>query len=298
MWFKQIKVFEMLSPINQINCLEEQLKQLTFEPCSTNMPFATGWAAPQDEEEGMLVYSYKHYKLICLQIEEKVVPTYVIQQELATNIKQIEINQQRTVSNKEKMILKQQIYSTLLPKAFSKINKIYAYFDLANKWLVLNTINLKKIETFLAMLQKVIEDLELKPLPVKNLTTIMTNWLQQETCPKSLSIENTCVLKEPMKISKLIRCQGQDLFSQGIKIFLKEGYQVDQIVITWQDQMTFVLKENFSLGSVRYGEQIIAATKTYSLDHEVDRFAANFIIMTGTLHLMINNLLTIFNKKV
>ncbi len=158
-------------------------------------------------------------------------------------------------------------------------------------------INSKKIETFFAVLQKTIEDLELKPLSVKNLTTTMTNWLQQENCPKPLSIENTCVLKEPRKISRLIRCQGQDLFSQGIQLFLKDGYQVDQIVITWQDQITFVLKENFNLGSVKYGEQIISATKMYPLDCETDRFTADFIIMTETLNLLINNLLKIFNKK-
>lgn len=296
MWFKQIKAFEILGPINEIASLEEQLEKLTFEPCSTHMPFAAGWFAPLDEEEDMLVYEYKNYKMICLQTEEKIVPIYAIQQALAATIKQIEITQQRTVSNKEKLILKNQIYSNLIPKAFSRINKIYAYFDLANKWLILNTINPRKIETFLAIFQKTVAELSLTPLPVKNLTAIMTNWLQLESYPKSLSIENHCILKNARKAKSIIKSQGHDLFSKEIQLFLRDGYQVDQIAITWQDQVTFILKENFNLANIKYGEQVTSATKTYPLDHATDRFIADFIIMTETINLLINNLLKIFKQ--
>ena len=64
MWFKQIKAFEILGPINEIASLEEQLEKLIFEPCSTHMQFAAGWFAPLDEEEDLLVYEYKNYKMI------------------------------------------------------------------------------------------------------------------------------------------------------------------------------------------------------------------------------------------
>ena len=106
MWFKQIKIFEVISPIDQIISLEEQLERLIFEPCGTNTPFTAGWVTPTNEEEGILVHDYKNYKMICLQTEEKIVPIYVVQQELTAIIKQLDLAQQRTISNKEKLILK------------------------------------------------------------------------------------------------------------------------------------------------------------------------------------------------
>lgn len=280
MWFKQIKVFEIASPIEQIASLEEKLEQLIFEPCSTHTPFAVGWVDPIDVEDGMLVHDYKSYKMLCLQTEEKVVPLYVVQQELVAIIKQLELTEQRTISNKEKLILKHKVYSNLLPKAFSRINKIYAYFDFANKWLILNTMNPKKVEVFLAIIKKTVADLELIPLSVKNLTTTMTNWLQQENYPKTLSIEDHCIFKNPRKAKSIIKSQGHDLFSKEIQLFLRDGYQVDQIAITWQDQVTFILKENCNLANIKYGEQVTSATKIYPLDHATDRFVADFIIMT------------------
>ena len=90
------------------------------------------------------------------------------------------------------------------------------------------------------------------------------------------------------------RSKGQDLFSKGIKLFLQDGYQVEQIVITWQDQVTFVLKDNFNFGSLQYGDQIINETKQYSTDTNIERFEADFIIMTETLNKLFDNLLKTF----
>lgn len=299
MWFKQLKVFEVISSI-QLNTdfLEEQLEKKSFTPCGSNTPFIAGWVAPIDEENEILVHEYKNYQMLCLQIEEKILPAYVVRQELIARVKQFEISQQSTMSNKEKFILKGQIYNELLAKAFTRISKIYAYFDNNHKKLILNTINMKTSEIFISVLQKTIEDLELIALSIKNLTSIMTDWLQQEHYPKSLCIEDTCILKNHRKAKSLIRCQGQDLFSKGIRLFLEEGYQVEQIVVTWQDQLTFVLKDNFNLGSVQYGDQITTETKNYSSDKVMECFEADFIIMTETLNTLINNLLKIFKEGI
>ncbi len=128
------------------------------------------------------------------------------------------------------------------------------------------------------------------------------NWDQKndlECCQLlQLCIEDTCILKNHRKAKSLIRCQGQDLFSKGIRLFLEEGYQVEQIVVTWQDQLTFVLKDNFNLGSVQYGDQITTETKNYSSDNMMECFEADFIIMTETLNTLINNLLKIFKKGI
>jgi recombination associated protein RdgC len=298
MWFKQIQVFQVTSsmPRNE-DVLEEQLENLAFSHCGPHTPFTAGWIAPIDEDDEIFVHSYKNYRLFCLQIEEKVLPAYVIRQELKEKVKEIESIKNRKVSHKEKYAIKDDIYKMLLPQAFSRITKVYAYFDTSNKRLILNTTNAKKTEVFTTMLQKTIDGIALGSLPLKNLHTIMTNWILRDNCPKLFSVEDACVLKDPAMASKIIRFKGQDLFSDSIKLFLEEGYKVDQIVISWQDRATFVLKENFTFGTIRYTETILAATKEYEGETPEEEFAANFIIMTDIIDSLLDDLLKTCEKK-
>lgn len=298
MWFKQIQVFHVTGSIPKNDeVLEEQLEKMVFEPCRANTPMTAGWVAPIDEEDEALVHSYKNYRLFCLQLEEKVLPSYVIRQELKDRIKEIESIQQRKVSSKEKYTIKDEIYRTLLPQAFSRITKVYAYFDVTNKRLILNTTNAKKIETFISLLQKTVDDIAIISLPLKNLHTIMTNWIQKDNCPKPFYIEDACVLKDPTMANKVISFKGQDLFSDSIKTFLADGYKVEQIVINWQERAIFVLKENFTLGTIKYTETVIAEKKEYSAETAEEELEANFIIMVETINLLLNDLLKICEKK-
>ncbi len=298
MWFKQIQVFQIAGFIPRNDeMLEEHLEKITFEPCRANTPSTYGWVAPLDEVDETLVHSYKNHRLFCLQIEEKVLPAYVIRQELKNRIKEIELTQGRKVSSKEKYAIKDEIYRTLLPQAFSRITKVYAYFDVTNKRLILNTTNAKRTEIFITLLKKTIENIGMTSLPLKNLHTIMTNWIQRDNCPKPFYVEDACLLKDPAMASKVIRIKGQDLFSESIKLLLQDGYKVDQIVVNWQERATFVLNENFALGTIRYTESVLAATKEYEAETAKEEFAANFIIMTDIIDSLLNDLLKICEKK-
>ena len=105
------------------------------------------------------------------------------------------------------------------------------------------------------------------------------------------------MLKEPSMASKTIRFKGQDLFSKSIQLFLTDGYKVEQIVITWQDRATFVLKENFTLGTIKYAEAVIAETKESRAETKQEELAANFIIMSGIIDQLLNDLLRICEKR-
>ena len=296
MFFKQIQVFQIQSHMPKEEFLEDQLEKLEFEPCRAHTPMSSGWISPLEEDD-YFVHSYKNYLLFCLQIEEKVIPAYVIRQELKGKVKELESAQGRKISPKEKYALKDEIYKALLPQAFSRITKIYAYFDTSNKRLILNTTNAKKTETFISMLQKTIDDIAIISLPLKNLHTIMTNWIQRDSLPKVFGIEDSCVLKEPAIASKVIRFKGQDLFAKGLQLFLADGYKVDQIVINWQDRVTFVLKENFHICTIKYIEKITTEKANDSAETEEEKFIADFILMTDLFNTLLNDLLKICEKK-
>ncbi len=294
MWFKQVKLFQLADSARfPIAGLIEKLEPLSFKPCRPSMALSMGWVSPIDEEGAPLAQSINDCIMICLQIEEKILPAIVIRQELEKKIKQIETVENRKVYQKEKLSLKDEIIVTLLPRAFSKLTRVYAYIDIKNHWLVLGTINEKKVEQFISMFKKSISE-EPKELDIKKLSSTLTYWLKDKNYPSAFSIEKACVLQDPHQENRIIRCQHQDLFANSIQALIKDGCEIKQLALNWQDRINFVLVDNFSLQGIRFQDIITAQVKEMEAETKLQQFGADFLIMTQTLSILLKELLTLF----
>lgn len=295
MLLKQLQLFRF----EDTNCfvlenLLQKLEQLSFNSCLPSTSYSAGWVSPIDENDMPLAISINGKIILCLQIEEKILPASVVQQELRDKIKEIaEQDQGRKVYKKEKQSLKDEIIMTLLPNAFSKLTRIFAYIDPQNHWLVLGTINAKKTEQFIDIFKKSISDaiavFELKKIPL-----IMTDWIRHKNYPTSFSIEKACVLQDPKQQSRIIRCQQQDIFANGIQTLIKEGCEIIQIALQWQDHLQFTFSHKFQLQGIRFGEDIIAEAKDMEAETQLQQFTADFFIMSQSLSQLLNELLNIF----
>ena len=176
MWFKQAQLFKLKNIIsyNPEN-LSIQLNPFVFHPCLANLPMSQGWVPPMEEEGAPLVHAACDFMMICLQIEEKILPSSVVKQKTKEEIKKIESAREQKVLSKEKSELRQKVYNELLPKAFCKITKIYAYFDTKNNWIILNTINAKKTEMFISFLKKSLEGEQFVSPELKKLPAVMVS---------------------------------------------------------------------------------------------------------------------------
>jgi recombination associated protein RdgC len=284
MWFKQVQLFQLTEslrlPIEQVI---EKLEPLAFTSCLPSMPSSMGWVSPVDEDGAPLVRMINGCIMFCLQIEEKILPAAVVRQELNDRVKQIELLEGGKVYHKRKLSLKDEIIITLLPRAFSKFTRLYAYIDTRNQWLVVGSTNEKKVEQFISLFKK--------------LSPAITHWLKNQDYPTSLSIEKSCVLQDPEQQSRVVRCQQQDLFANSIQAFIKEGYFVKQIALCWQDYINFILVDNFSLQSVRFEDQIIAQANEIEAETKQQQFDADFLIMSETLAALLKELLQLFLKS-
>ena len=297
MWFKQLQLFQFEGSINySIDVLKEKLEPLAFTQCLPSMPQSMGWVSPIDDDNMPLVRSINSYIMLCLQIEEKILPATVIRQELSELIKQIETSENRKLRPKEKGTLKDQITITLLPRAFSKFTKIYAYIDTKNHWLVLGTANVKKAEQFISMLKKSIDG-EIHSVDVKKVSSIMTNWLKHQNYPSSFSIEKACVLQDPNQENRIIRCKQQDLFASSIQSLIKDGCEAIQLAFSWQDRVNFILANDSSLSSIQFQDEIIAQAKEMEPETKQQQFDADFLIMTGTFSQMLSELQDALTSK-
>lgn len=294
MWFKQAQLFKLENSLSALE-LEGYLEQLPFTPCPSGLPISQGWIPPTDEDDASLVYTAKEFLLICLQTEAKLLPAKILRQKLNEKVKEIQLAQDRKVSYKEKNNIKQEVYNELLPKAFGVIYRDYALIDTKNNWLILNTNSAKNTESFVSFFKRSLSKIKIAPPETKKLSPILTDWLLNDSQPKVLNIEDACVLRDPKQEERVIRIQKQDLSANYVQSLIKNNFEVSQIKAAWNDQVTFVLKNDFTLQSLQYQDTLVESSADKN-DSKEGSFKADFFIMSGVLTKMFSEFLKVFAK--
>lgn len=297
MWFKQAQIFQLTKPCSlTAEQLAEYLEPLAFTPCLPSFPASYGWTSPFNAEDAPLVHFANNCLLLCMQFEEKILPSTVVKQAVNEKVKQIAAQFDRKVYNKEKLTIKDEMTQTLLPRAFSKYSKVYAYIDTQNNWLILDTVSATKTEKFLELLRRSCEDLEFEYLETKKVPLLLTNWLLDGDFPNSFSIEKSCVLRDPQQQTRVIRCQQQELSADPVITLLKDGCEVHQLSCAWHDRVNFNLTEKFTLTGIRFHDTVLELAKDSYSESENQKIDADFFIMTETLQGLLKDLLVEFGE--
>jgi recombination associated protein RdgC len=296
MWFRQVQIFELTDPIGYTpEKIAQQLEPLAFTSCLPSMPSSIGWTTPLDMAEASLVHGLNGYIVICMQIEEKILPAAVVRQELDEKVKKIEALDDRKIRSKEKLSLKDEVVMTLLPRAFTKISKLYAYIDTKNQVLVLGTTNAKKTEQFMQLFKKSLSE-KVRAFEINKVAPILTHWIKTQEYPQNFSVEEACLLQDASQQNRTIRCQHQNLFAPSILSLIKDGCEVKSLALCWQDRVNFILAEDFALRGIQFQEDVVSAATDIESETREQKFDANFFIMTETLTALFKDLLGVFSK--
>lgn len=296
MWFKQVQLFKLTDSISSSpNFLAEKLQALAFSPCLPSMPQSMGWVSPLYDENAPLVRGINGCLMFCLQIEDKILPGSVVTQALKEKIKKIEQTESRKIRQKEKLSLKDETVQILLPRAFTRLARIYAYIDTRNQWLILNSTSPAKTEMFISMFKKSVGE-GIEAFEVIKPASIFTDWLKNKNYPQEFSIEKSCVLQDPEQQNRVIRAQQQDLFSAPIQTLVSEGCHAIQIALCWHDKLNFVLADDFSLRSIHLVDDDMVEIQE-EMESKEQKFDADFIMMSETYAGLFSDLLKIFTRN-
>lgn len=299
MWFRQLQLFHLGNDFHlDPEAIQQNLENLPFTACLPSLPSSMGWTTFAEEEEGApYSMTVNNCVLFCLKIEEKILPATVVRQEQYAKIKEIEAAQNRKIRQKEKLALKDEIIQTLLVRAFTKITRLYAYIDLDKKLLVLDSTNAKKIEQFLSIFKKTFTE-AVSAVAFKKLAPLVTHWLKHQDQPTIFAIEKNVVLQDPSQQKRIIRCQQQDLFAPSIQSLLKEGCEVKQIALSWQDRIQFTLTtDEFTLRNIQFPDEIREQANEMEPETRQQQYQADFFIMSATFSELLQDLLAIFASE-
>ncbi len=294
MWFKNIQFFQFQSPMAyNPDKLDSELANSAFRPCPKSHPSSYGWVQPIGDSDQPLVYGQNGYMMIRLRIEEKVLPASVVREHLMAEIKQLESKSGRRIYKDEKERLKDDIYQTLLSKAFTKSSYVNGYIDTKKNWLIIDSASSKRLAHFISMLMKCTGNSISAP-ELTSIPRVMTQWLTNNDYPNTLNLADACLLKEVDENGGTVRFKKQDLLSDKVQAFIKDGSIATQLAFEWCDQIHFTLKQDFSISSVKFLEAIKELARDGMSETAEERFASDFIIMAKTVSQFMDDLLPFF----
>ena len=282
MWFKNIKLFRLEETFNHsINELERMLETHKFVPCKGQDIERMGWTDVLGKGSDALVHKIGDDLFFRCKIEKKMLPASVINDELAEKEENFELEHGRTLKKKEKSELKEQIITNLLPRAFSLFKETWIWINTKDNFLVVNAGSDKVSDDVISLLRKSLGSLPVQPFAFnKEITEVLTSWIQNGEAPQGFEIGSETELRDLEGDGAVIRAKKQDLSADEITVHIKAGKVVTSLALTVNDDISFVINENFNLKRIKLSDTLIDENITPDLDAHA-QLDADLALMAG-----------------
>jgi recombination associated protein RdgC len=292
LWFKNLMVYRLSRDITlSADEMEKQLAAFTFSPCGSQDMAKTGWVPPMGSHSDALTHANNGQIVICARKEEKILPSPVIKQALEAKIGKLEADQGRKLKKTEKDSLKDEVLHSLLPRAFSRFSQTMMWIDTVNGLIMVDCASAKKAEDTLALLRKSLGSLPVVPLALETpIELTLTEWVRSGDVPAGFGLMDEAELKAILEGGGVIRCKQQDLVCDEIATHIEAGKVVTKLALDWQERIQFLIADDGSVKRLKFADTLREQNDDIDREDFGQRFDADFILMTGELAALINNL--------
>ena len=298
MWFKNLIIYRFTQPFNiTTETLSEKLAEHPFRPCGSQEISRTGFVAPIGEQ-GDLVHSAGGYTMICSKKQQRVLPAAAVNEAVDEKVKAIEAEEGRKVGRKEQQQIKEELVITMLPKAFTRSSRMYAYFSPKDGHLIVNSSSATAAEELLVNLREALGSLPVVPAASKSIPQqVMTNWLKHQETVDNFSLGQECELRDPGEDGGIIRCKNQDLSAENIINHLEEGMLVSKLAMVSDAGIECIIDENLTVKRLKFGDMIQEKADAEEPDTAAQQFDVDFTIMTLELSNFLRSLYAVFGGE-
>ncbi|OBY54021.1 recombination-associated protein RdgC [Aggregatibacter aphrophilus] len=294
-WFKNAMIYRLTKSLDwSEKTLSDALENNQYHSCNQSEMSKFGWSTPLKGSE-LLYFTVGKQILLLAQKEEKILPAHVIKRELDARVEKLEQAENRKLKKVEKQTLKDNVVATLLPRSFSKYQQTALWINAENNLIYIDAASAKRAEEALALLRKSLGSLPVVPLSFANEPSlIMQEWVAKESIPQWLVSLEEAELRDAN--NGVIRCKQQALDSDEILSLVNSKY-VTKLALEWEEHLSFVLNEDCSLKRLKFAEQIREKNDDILKEDYAQRFDADFVLMTGILSKLTENLLHDFGGE-
>ena len=261
MFFRNLTLFRFSPAIAEdLKRLDEAMGDHRLRPCGPLEMGTRGFVPPVGRgEEAPLTHAVNACTLLTVGGEEKLLPAAVVNDELQRKVQKIAEEEGRKVGGRERKRIKEDLLTELLPRAFVRSSRMSAYVDRKHGWLVLDTASRKSAENALTQVREALGSFPAVPLaPEEGPRVLMTDWLASGKLPGGLVLGDECELRDPATATGAIaRCRRQDLDAEEVKEHLRNGKQVFQLGLVFDDRISFVLGEDLVLRKLKFLDVVL-----------------------------------------
>lgn len=299
MWFKNLYFFAFTRPFKWTEEeLEQHLAEHPFTPCKSTEQSHFGWVNALGKHGNTLVHGASNNFLLCARKEEKMLPASVIKDMLEIKVAELEAEQSRSATKKEKEQFKEDIIFELLPRAFSRINDTHGYISPANNIIVVNSSSRAKAEDFLALLRKVLGTLPVVSFnPEQAPDEIMTDWITEQNLGEQFTLGMEAEFNAVGDDGAVIRVKNQELTSEEIKHHIDAEKFAVKVALEWDEAMSFLLCDDLAVKRIKFFDVLQEQNDDIDKDDVLARLDADFSLMAGELNRFIVDLLAEFSLK-
>jgi recombination associated protein RdgC len=269
--------------------LETALADFTFSPCSSQDISKFGFSNALGRKGQALVHSAENRHLICVTKEEKILPGQVIKEALDEKVAQIEELESRKVTKKEKDTIKDEITTTLLPRAFSRRSQTHALIMPELEMILVDSSSATKAEELLALLRKAIGSLPVIPLSYATpIESTLTQWLQAGAAPAPFEMQDEAELKSDSDEGGIVRFKQQVLQEDEVLAHIATGKQVHKLALHFGQSIAFLMQSDASIKRLKFSEEFRAGNDEVGTEDPLARLDADFSLMGSELVAFIN----------
>jgi recombination associated protein RdgC len=284
MWFSNAHIYQFTKPFEtSAKELETQLNDFLFRPCGSQDQQKQGWVTAIPDTTN-LVHLAGNNALICLKTEEKILPSSVVKDELEEKVQLLEAERGQKVGKKEKQTIKEEVIQQLLPKAFKRSSRLYAFIDYQSQRIIVNSSSANKSENLLAFLRQSIGSLPILPFkPETDLVAIMTDWVKKAQLPTDFEFASDIELKALDEEGATAKLKNHDVTEDEVQLHITNGKFVHKLGLVWQEKVKFNLTEDGALKQVKFLDVVKEQNEDVGNDDKIAKFDADFALMAGEL---------------
>ncbi|WP_298394825.1 recombination-associated protein RdgC [uncultured Azonexus sp.] len=282
MWFKNLQIYRLPTPwAVDLAKLDEQLARGEFTRCPSNQPMSRGWVSPR--KDGALIYSNNRQWLIALAVEQRLLPSSVVNETAQERAEQIADQQGYPPGRKQMKEIKERVVEELMPRAFTKKRSSFVWIDPTNGWFVVDAGSPAKAEEVIEHLRHCLDEFPLKPLHTQlSPQSAMADWLAGGDAPAGFTIDRDCELKSVAEEKAAVRYVRHPLEGDEVKAHLAAGKLPTRLALTWDDRISFVLTEKLEIKRLAFLD-LLKEEAEKSAERADEQFDADFALMTGEL---------------
>lgn len=296
MWFKNLQIHRLSAPWTiSPDQLEQSLAPHAFEAGGTMAMQTHGWASPRDN--GMLAHALNGQLLLTFRAEKKLLPASVVNQFTKARALELEEQQGFKPGRKQLRELKEQITDELLPRAFSIRRDTRVWIDTTHGWLIIDAASQTVADEVRTLLIKSID-----PLPLSNLrvaqspVSAMTEWLLSDDTLSGFTIDQDAELRSNGDGNATVRYAGHSLDDQEVRRHVESGKQCTRLALTWNERVSFVLTPSLAIKRVS-PQDVLKEMADPTAHNDEERFDSDFMLMTGELARMLDDLLNVLGGE-